>query len=137
MTQIIWERTSKLTDAYAETIGDLKSGDFTILIGHHASTTTRLHELRHALAKHYPARMTISRFVDREIDATIWSFQKMGRNITWRSFIDLADSLIVMGRKGRGILYPILAGLNRVNIYLSSEDKRRFLRYIEKGEIEL
>lgn len=48
------------------------------------STRTRLHEIGHKVLGHEPGRMTLSQFVDRELDAEEYAYKCMDKKPTHR-----------------------------------------------------
>jgi len=83
-----------------------------------ASTTTKLHESAHRLYNHSEGDIPIDKFVSDELDAEIWAWKHMERELTWRVarpvMVDLVEefkfkpnyafNLVVNTLKAKGIV---------------------------------
>jgi len=69
----------------------------------HPSTATRLHELYHKIAGHEPGTMDVEEFVEREVDAESFSFEKRGKELDYRvgypAYVDLVTRFGIKPRR--------------------------------------
>jgi len=108
------------------------SGEREIVLPPKASTRTRLHELAHKRLGHEPGRMTVSEFVDREIEAEVFAWEAMDKELNPRVGGPALMALIEdYDFSNEEALELVVGRLEAVGIQVSEADRKDLWRFLE------
>lgn len=97
------------------------------------STSVRLHELGHKVLGHEPGRMSLSKFIDQELDAESFSYRARSKTLTHRIGLPILVELIEdWGLSPSEATNYVVWRLNARGIPVSAS-RRRELNYFAHG----
>jgi len=108
-------------------------GEGVITLPLKASTRSRLHELAHKKFGHEPGVMTVSTFVDRELEAEAYAYKMMDKPISYKIGIPILSELINDWDFGEDkVLNLVVRRLRHMGIKVSRTDSRKLGEFAYK-----
>ena len=104
-----------------------------IYVSEKSTTPDKIHEFRHKEVGPPPKGLTPSGWVDREIDAEIYSFTLVGKRLSWKVAISAISFLVNIGESPNYMFSLIVEALGRKGITLSRKERSNMWWFIREA----